>query len=140
MRDYPKPSVTVDAVVFDKDWNILLIKRKFDPFKDCWALPGGFVNPGEDLELACQRELQEETNVLLIFDKIAGAYGVAGRDPRGWTISVAYVAYDQNFGRFDIKAKDDAALVEIFSYDSIKILPLAFDHREIITEARRLYY
>jgi len=66
MKDYPKPSVTVDIVIFtikDKDLKVLLVKRGIEPFKGKWAIPGGFVHLNESLEEAAERELKEETNV-----------------------------------------------------------------------------
>ena len=137
--DYPKPSLTVDGVLIDCKWNILLIKRLNDPFKDHWALPGGFVNEGEDVELAAQREVFEETNVTVIFDRIVGAYGKKGRDPRGWVVSIAYAAHYVRFEKYDIKAKDDAKQIIIVPYKEILAgnVPLAFDHLEIVTDAMR---
>ena len=73
---------------------MLLIQRKNDPFAGSWALPGGFVDEGENLEQAAARELQEETSVDPTSVPLVqvGAYGDPGRDPRGWTVSVAYCA------------------------------------------------
>lgn len=121
--------VTVDVLVINKKTaEILLIKRLNEPFKDCWALPGGFVDENEDLEQAARRELFEETN--LETDKMIqiGAFGTPNRDPRGHMISIAYKTY--LIDNQTTKAKDDAKEVEWFS---IKNLPeLAFDHLEII--------
>lgn len=121
--------VTVDVLVINKKTDeILLIKRLNEPFKDCWALPGGFVDENEDLEQAARRELFEETNIET--DKMTqiGAFGKPFRDPRGHMISVAYQTNLIN--NQIVKAKDDAKEVKWFS---IKDLPdLAFDHLEII--------
>jgi 8-oxo-dGTP diphosphatase len=77
--DFPKPSVTVDIVLVDKAFKVLLIKRKSDPFAECWALPGGFVDENEKLADAARRELVEETGVE--FDTLEQLY-TAG-DQRG---------------------------------------------------------
>ena len=121
--------VTVDVLVINKKTDeILLIKRLNEPFKDCWALPGGFVDENEDLEQAARRELFEETNIETEEMIQIGAFGTPNRDPRGHMISVAYQTdlIDNQI----VKAKDDAKEVKWFS---IKDLPeLAFDHLEII--------
>ena len=95
---YPRPGLTVDACIVaeQKESNprVLLIQRKHEPFAGAWALPGGFVDEGEPLNVAAARELQEETSVdpSTIAIEQVGAYGDPGRDPRGWTVTVAYCA------------------------------------------------
>jgi len=133
--EYPRPMVTTDIVVFNKKENdvfILLIKRKNEPFKDKWALPGGFVDEYEPLIHAAQRELEEETG-LRIFDLSQFfAYGDPGRDPRGHTISVVYTAIIEDETPV-ANAGDDAKEAKWFN---IKKLPeLAFDHRIIVKDA-----
>lgn len=122
--------VTVDVVVINKKTDeILLIKRLNEPFKDSWALPGGFVDENEDLEQAARRELFEETNIETGKLTQIGAFGTPNRDPRGHMISIAYQS--ELIENQIIKAKDDAKEAKWFS---IKDLPdLAFDHLEIIT-------
>lgn len=93
---YPRPSVTADVVAFTMradDLAVLLIRRKDEPFKGCWALPGGFVNENESLERAAARELHEETGLTGMRLEQLGAFGDPGRDPRGHTITVAFVTY-----------------------------------------------
>jgi 8-oxo-dGTP diphosphatase len=121
--------VTVDVLVINKNTNeILLIKRLNEPYKDYWALPGGFVDENEDLEQAARRELFEETNVETSEMTQVGAFGKPNRDPRGHMVSVAYQTY--LIENQIVKAKDDAKEIRWFS---IKNLPeLAFDHFEII--------
>ena len=121
--------VTVDVLVINKKTEeILLIKRLNEPFKDCWALPGGFVDENEDLEEAARRELFEETNIETDEMTQIGTFGKPYRDPRGHMISVAYQT--NLIENQKVKAKDDAKEVKWFS---IKDLPeLAFDHLEII--------
>lgn len=121
--------VTVDVLVINKKTDeILLIKRLNEPFKDCWALPGGFVDENEDLEQAARRELFEETNIETAEMTQIGAFGTPNRDPRGHMISVAYQTdlIDNQI----VKAKDDAKEVKWFSINSLP--DLAFDHLEII--------
>lgn len=98
---YPRPGCTVDTCILacpedEGEPSMLLIQRKYDPFAGNWALPGGFVDEGEPLDQAAARELQEETSVDTVAQQIrleqVGAFGDPGRDPRGWTITVAYVA------------------------------------------------
>lgn len=121
--------VTVDVLVINKKTDeILLIKRLNEPFKDCWALPGGFVDENEDLEQAARRELFEETNIETDEMTQIGAFGKPNRDPRGHMISVAYQTnlIDNQI----VKAKDDAKEVKCFSINDLP--DLAFDHFDII--------
>ncbi|MFP9099205.1 NUDIX domain-containing protein [Flavobacterium sp. RHBU_24] len=126
--------VTVDTVIFRKAenvWNILFIKRKNDPFKGKWALPGGFVDVGEDLPVAAARELKEETGLVVTGMQQLGAFGTPGRDPRQHTVSVVYTGFaDENA---EATAADDADEAQWFP---VKSLPeLAFDHLDIVTLA-----
>src|SRR5689334_9851507 len=91
--EYPRPSLTVDAVVFgfdDQDLKVLLIQRGLEPFLGRWALPGGFVRMDESLESSVRRELKEETGLGNIFLEQLYTFGDTGRDPRGRVVSVAY--------------------------------------------------
>ncbi len=124
-------NVTADAVVFKKEKSetfILLIKRKNPPFQNQWALPGGFVENNEDLETAAKRELKEETGIELVSCEQLFTFGTPGRDPRGRTITIAYVGFAKENDK--PKAADDAKEAKWFN---IKDLPeLAFDHQQII--------
>lgn len=126
--------VTVDAVIFRKSAGgneLLLIKRKNDPFKGKWALPGGFVDEGEDLADAAKRELQEETGLVLESLQQLGAFGKPGRDPRSHTVSVAYTGFAND--NAEAVGADDADEARWFS---VAALPeLAFDHADIINSA-----
>src|SRR5215213_10075483 len=92
--DYPRPSVTVDVVIVTREPTprVLLIRRKKDPFAGAWALPGGFVDADEPLAAAAKRELKEETGVDDVDLEQLAAFGDPGRDPRGWTVSVVFLA------------------------------------------------
>lgn len=108
-KEYPKPSLTADIAVFRRirdGIELLLIRRAKHPFKGCWALPGGFVDPNEDVIDAAWRELEEETGVTNVSLEPFGIYGTPGRDPRGWTVSGGFCALVDDV---DVKAGDDAA-------------------------------
>jgi len=131
--DYPMPAVTTDCAILNKKsrtiTEILLIKRLKEPFKNYWALPGGYVEIDEELDDAAKRELFEETGIKHDELKQLLTVGTLGRDPRYRTISIVY------FGYYDaetmiIKAGDDAVDAKWFP---INCLPeLAFDHEKII--------
>ncbi len=106
---YPRPAVTCDSVVFTMRADglaVLLIRRREDPFKGAWALPGGFVNENEALHRAAARELHEETGLSGVKLRQLGAFGDPGRDPRGHTVTVAWVGF--LVAEKKITAKDDA--------------------------------
>jgi 8-oxo-dGTP diphosphatase len=135
--EYPRPAVTVDAVLFTESGSeVLLIKRKFEPGKGSWALPGGFIELDEELECAVARELLEETGVDYRGQWLqVGAYGSVNRDPRGRVIMVAFKAFVQKDAH-PLKAGDDAAEAQWFE---ISRLPkLAFDHLEVIEQAKNI--
>jgi 8-oxo-dGTP diphosphatase len=133
---YPRPSVTVDVAIVTTEATprILLIRRKHEPFAGKWALPGGFVDENEPLLTAAQRELREETGVEQGAMEQIHTFGNPGRDPRGWTISVAHLARVR-FEDVKALAGDDAAEVGWFALAELP--PLAFDHAEIIEQVRR---
>lgn len=132
--DHPRPAVTTDVALFRRageGWEILLVKRKHDPFEDHWALPGGFVDEMEPLEAAAARELKEECGIGGVDLWQFRAFGAPGRDPRGHTVSIAYLGIAR--GPVEAKADDDAAEVRWFPIGELP--PLAFDHPEIINAA-----
>ena len=133
--EWPRPAVTADIVLvtLEERPRVLLIQRKHDPFAGKWALPGGFVNEEEPIGDAAKRELQEETGLEGIELEQLHAFGNPGRDPRGWTITVAFLAR-VNPKLLKPQASDDAAEVKWFPLD--KLPSLAFDHAEIIGRAR----
>lgn len=134
--EYPRPAVTVDAVVFGYDQGelrVLLIERGEDPFRGAWALPGGFVTEDEDLDAAARRELQEETGITPVSLEQLRAFGTPGRDPRGHTVTVAFVALVK-LADHAVKAATDAADARWFPANAPP--PLAFDHADILECAR----
>ena len=147
-KDYPRPSVAVDLVIFtiiDAQLRVLLVRRNEHPFKNAWALPGGFLRvgeapgaQGEDLEDAARRELQEETGLdpARVYLEQLAAFGRAGRDPRMRVVSVAYVALVRPDLAPFVKAGGDVKEVDWFGVEAAaKDNDLEFDHREIVTLA-----
>lgn len=128
---YKNPKITADGAIIKND-KILLIKRKNDPFKGKWALPGGFVEYGEKVEDAVKREVYEETGLKTKIKKIIGVYSDPNRDPRGHTVTIVYLL-DIIGG--DLKSNDDASDAKFFNF---KELPdLSFDHNIIIKDSIR---
>jgi len=125
---YKTPSLTVDGIILEEK-KILLIQRKNQPFKDKWALPGGFVEYGEKTEDAVTREVFEETGLNTKIKNLIGVYSDPNRDPRGHTVTVVY---NLETSGGSLKASDDASKAEFFD---LKDLPdLAFDHDVIIKD------
>lgn len=154
---YPKPSVTADICIIARDGEhdeMLLIRRGGHPFLGHWALPGGFANRNEPLEMTAVRELKEETGITGVHLTLTGVYSKPGRDPRGWTVSAAYTAIVEK-SAITVEAGDDAAEARWFQIDGegeeallknegiVLALTeseeatdrLAFDHTDIISDA-----
>jgi 8-oxo-dGTP diphosphatase len=112
----------------EEDFEVLLIQRKNEPFKNMWALPGGFVDMEETLEHAVNRELEEETGLKDIDLKQFHTAGNPGRDPRGRNITVVFYGFTDNK---KVKAGDDAENARWFSVSQLP--ELGFDHKEIIS-------
>lgn len=144
--EYPRPAVTADACIFTMhgdDLAVLLVKRKGQPFKGHWALPGGFVDKNESLEKAAARELEEETGLTgVAFEQLA-AFGDPNRDPRGHTVTIVFFTFIHAEAAI-VRAGDDAAEV---AWHPLRTLPLAgagtpkmprlaFDHARILNLAR----
>ncbi len=140
ITDYERPSVAADMAIFSimkdeesenyrkpdtKALKILLIKRASYPFKDLWALPGGFCRPDEDVIETAKRELYEETNVKHAYLKLVGVFGEVGRDPRGWIISNTFFALTDG-EKCTLKAGTDAWEAKWFS--------ISLDSEEVIRE------
>jgi 8-oxo-dGTP diphosphatase len=132
---YPRPAVTTDCVIFgitrDGERRVLLVQRGNEPFRGMWAFPGGFLNMDETLEQCARRELKEETGLdtPIRFEELK-SFSTVDRDPRGRTISVAFVA---EVPLSEVKGGDDAAEARWFPLDEIP--QLAFDHGEMLQAA-----
>lgn len=154
LYDYARPSLTADVVLMSKEYregtfkelirgvgflervyagtSVLLIKRVNEPFKDMWALPGGFMDMNETLEQCALRELEEETGIKIEENYLEelGTFDKVDRDPRGRVISQVFYSTCADKEAHVLRAGDDAKEVKWFN---IKELPeLAFDHKEII--------
>ena len=125
---YRSPRLTVDGVIL-KDGAILLIKRKNEPFKGEWAIPGGFVEYNEKTEDAAVREVFEETGLKTKIVDLVGVYSDPNRDPRGHTVSVIYL---MNVSGGSLCGGDDALDAKFFEISNLPIL--AFDHKQIIDD------
>jgi len=129
--EWPRPMVTVDAVVFLMSRagpKVLLIKRAKEPFAGKWAFPGGFVEMDEELKDAVTRELAEETNLTGVKLEQMHTFGTCGRDPRGRQITIAFVG-KVGPDNATLKAGDDAAEAAWFEVD--RLPEMAFDHNEV---------
>ena len=144
---YPRPAVTAACIVITReaDPKVLLIQRGNKPFKGSWAFPGGFMNMDETTEQCAIRELEEETGLQVSKIQQIGAYSKVGRDPRGRTITVAYLAIvDEPIA---VTGQDDAAKAEWWPLSDFLDEPsgkaerphLAFDHYDIMQDAIRIY-
>lgn len=133
--EYARPALTVDVAIVTREArpHVLLIRRKKDPFAGSWALPGGFVDENERLADAARRELVEETGVAAVDLEQLYTAGDPGRDPRGWTVSVAYLAQVDSNAVKPVAA-DDAAEVGWFALDELP--QLAFDHAMLLGRVR----
>ena len=132
---YPRAALTVDCVIFGLDEDelkVLLIERGCEPFEGRWAIPGGFVVPGESVDAAAKRELMEETGVANVFLEQLYTFGAPDRDPREHVVSVAYYAL-VNIGEQNLHASTDARSAAWFSVHDAP--DLAFDHNEILDMA-----
>lgn len=128
--DYPRPMLTADVVLADEAGRVLLVRRGGEPYKGCWALPGGFMEMDEPIERCAQRELEEETGIAVELGalRLIGIYSAPGRDPRGRTVTAAYSA-DAPAGAAP-RAGDDAA--DVLWWPLTQLPPLAFDHADIL--------
>lgn len=124
------PLLTIDALILYKG-RVVLIRRGNPPFEGEYALPGGFVEIGERVEEAVVREAREETGLDIEIIKLVGVYSDPGRDPRGHTVSLCYLAR----GKGVLKASSDARDVRLF--DLYEMPKLAFDHSKMIKDAKK---
>ena len=134
--EYPRASVTADAVLFaEKDGQryVLLIQRGNEPYKGYWAFPGGFLNMDETVAHCAERELEEETGIVLTEMQLVGIYSDVERDPRGRVITAAYAAMTT---MPEANAADDAAAAKWWPLNNLP--ELAFDHDVILEDAKRV--
>jgi len=124
------PALTTDCVCFDPSGSVLLIRRKHPPYQDAYALPGGFVEVGESVEQACRREFTEETGLVAGALRLVGIYSEPGRDPRGHTVTVAFMT---QIAAAEPAAGSDAAAAEWVG--DWRDIELAFDHADILRAA-----
>jgi ADP-ribose pyrophosphatase YjhB (NUDIX family) len=133
LRDYKNPIPTVDAII-QKSSSILLVKRKKDPYKNQFALPGGFVNEGETIEEAIEREVYEETSLKVHPIDILGVYSDPTRDPRGHMMTVVFVVL---IIRGNATAGDDAKEISWIPIEKLDEIKIAFDHKLVIRDYLR---
>lgn len=144
-KNYNRPYLTADIMVFDKDDKVLLIKRKGHPFIGQYALPGGFAEPTENIEGTAKRELEEETGVTSAEVVPVKLYSEPGRDPRGWVVSQLFCAKLNEDVR--VAAGDDAAEAKWFKIvresdkiylidgiEKVALDELAFDHERMFLD------
>ena len=134
---YPRPAVTADCIVFSRypKPQVLLIRRGNEHFKGEWAFPGGFLNMDETVQECARRELEEETGLVVQDIHLVGVYSRPGRDPRGHTVTPAFLSIMDY--PLDVCGGDDAAQAQWFPLNQLPVL--AFDHGEIISDAMRLF-
>ncbi len=132
---YPRPAVTADCVVFrhsDAGLEVLLIERGGEPYKGCWAFPGGFMNMDETIDQCAHRELEEETGLREVDLEQLHAYSAPDRDPRERVMTIAFTGFVSR-DRSEVTAGDDASKARWFSVEALP--QLAFDHSQILSDA-----
>jgi len=129
--------LAADAMVFSGcgyGLQLLLVRRKYEPYKGMWAIPGGFVEDDEELEAAAIRELEEETGLKVPAMTQLYTFGKVGRDSRGRTVTVTYYAF-ADAATQQVQGGDDAAAAAwVYVKD---ITDLAFDHMEMLDMAMK---
>lgn len=128
------PALITDCAIFNLKGEVILIRRKHEPFAGYHALPGGFVEIGETVEAACRREALEESGLQLPDLKLVGVYSDPNRDPRGHVVSIAYATRLETAAQ--PRAGSDALSAEWIK--DWRSHGLAFDHAQIIADAERL--
>ena len=131
MKSVKNPALTVDIVILCCG-GIVLVKRKNEPYKDYWALPGGFVEYGETVEETARREAKEETGLDIKILQLIGVYSDPRRDPRGHTVTICFLAKAKGTP----KGGDDAKIAKIFKWKDLQNIKLAFDHKKILEDVK----
>lgn len=129
-------TLTVDSIIVSAGGEVVLVKRRFDPYKNCWALPGGMVEYGETVEAAALREAKEETGLDIGIERLVGVYSDPKRDPRGHFVSVCFLC--KPIGG-ELRARDETEEVKFFSKEELKGIRLAFDHEKMLKDAGLTY-
>ncbi len=139
---YPRPALTADSLVYRLNHGILellVIRRANDPFKGCWALPGGFAEEHETIEVCALRELKEESGISVNAQLPLGLYATPGRDPRGWVVSEAFITLVSSNNDMKAVAGDDAEQVKwLDCREVVPLQELAFDHGTMHNDALAL--
>ena len=136
-HNYRNPVPTVDSII-QSDSQILLVRRKKEPFKNHLVLPGGFVNEGERVEDAAKREAKEETALDVELMDILGVYSEPERDPRGHIMSTVFIAkISLSNDKIGAEAQDDAAAIEWIDIEQVDNVRLGFDHKKIISDFKK---
>lgn len=126
---YRNPTPTTDVVIYDQEQGIVIIKRRNNPLG--YALPGGFIDEGEQAEVAARREMKEETGLNVRLKGLLGVYSTPHRDPRQHTLTVVFVGEPIDINQ--LKAGDDAAQAQFYQLDNLPS-PIVFDHSRIIDD------
>ncbi|TFG18062.1 MAG: NUDIX hydrolase [Promethearchaeota archaeon] len=134
MKSKPQIQHAVDAIIEDDEGSIVLIKRKYPPYKDYFALPGGGVEKGETPKKAVIREIKEETNLDVEIQNKIGVYDDPGRDPRGNVHSTVYKCKILG-GKEKMKSGDDSEHVFLIPKQDLRNLKLAFDHKKMLEDS-----
>lgn len=136
MKEQRNPMSTVDTII-QKNSQILLVRRKKDPFKGFLSIPGGFVNEGERVEDAAQREAKEETSLDIELVDILGVYSEPNRDPRGHIISTVFIGEISPNNKVEALAQDDAAEIKWINLEELNNIGFAFDHQKIVSDYKK---
>ncbi len=131
-KKYSNPIPTIDAIIHNNNNQILLIKRKNEPFKNYFALPGGFVNKGEKIEDALRREVNEEVSLNVEPLEILGVYSDPNRDPRDHIMTIVFICLILD--ETTAKAEDDASALCWINLNELKNIEMAFDHKMIVED------
>ena len=136
MNEQRNPIPTVDTII-QKYSQILVIRRKKEPFKGLFSIPGGFVNEGERVEDAAKREVKEETSLDIELVDILGVYSEPNRDPRGHMMSTVFIGEISPNNKVEALAQDDAAEIKWMNLEELGNTSFAFDHKKIISDYKK---